>query len=36
MHEHIDDEANSVDIIPTDETGTRETVSVSTDANTQE
>ena len=36
VHEHIDDEANSVDIIPTDETGTRETASASTDANAQE
>ena len=36
VHEHINDEANSVDIIPTDETGTRETASMSTDANAQE
>ena len=28
VHEHIDDEANSVDMIPTDETGTRETERV--------
>ena len=36
VHEHIDNKANSVDIIPTDETGMKETVSTSTDANAQE